>query len=267
MIVSPPTSRRRTKASNPGMTRNLHQNEFISQTGRVLLKLRELLLQGEFSSGERLSELPLVSRLSASRTPIRLALERLAHEGLLEPSASGGFLVRAFTIGDIWDAIEMRGVLEGTAARLAAERLGTASELSNIRECQSKMDSITSNTPESFAHYMDLNEEFHAEMVGLSKSPMLERTLSHLTILPFAGPSSLVFARLKAGDAPELTMLGRAQHHGILEAIANRQGTRAEALAREHVKLARRNLESVLSKDSPLSGMPGAPLVRILPTV
>jgi GntR family transcriptional regulator of vanillate catabolism len=243
------------------------QYEFISQTGRVLLKLRELLLQGEFSCGERLSELPLVSRLNASRTPIRLALERLAHEGLLEPSASGGFLVRAFTIHDIWDAIEMRGVLEGTAARLAAERLGDLSELTAIRECQSKMDSITSNTPESFAHYMDLNEDFHRDLVTLSKSPMLERTLSHLTILPFAAPSSMVFARLKAAHAPELTMLGREQHHGIIDAIATRQGTRAEALAREHVQLARRNLQSVLSKDNPLTGMPGAPLIQLDPAV
>jgi len=242
--------------------RNRSSDEFISQTGRVLLKLRELLLQGEFSSGERLSELPLVARLNASRTPIRLALERLAHEGLLEPSASGGFLVRAFTMSDIWDAIEMRGVLEGTAARLAAERLGDLAEMETLRECQRKMDSIASNTPESFARYMDLNEEFHAELVSLSKSPMLERTLSHLMILPFAAPSSMVFARLRTGHAPELTMLGQEQHHGILESIANRQGTRAEALAREHVQLARRNLESVLAKDNPLTGMPGAPLVQ-----
>lgn len=243
------------------------QNEFISQTGRVLLKLRELLLQGEFSSGERLSELALVSRLNVSRTPIRLALERLAHEGLLEPSASGGFLVRAFTIDDVWDAIEMRGVLEGTAARLAAERLGDEAELDAIRECQRKMDRITSNTPESFSHYMDLNEEFHAELVALSKSPMLERTLSHLTTLPFAAPSSMVFARITTGHSPELTLLGQEQHHGILEALSHRQGTRAEALAREHVQLSRRNLESVLSKESPLSGMPGAPLVKFPPAV
>jgi GntR family transcriptional regulator, vanillate catabolism transcriptional regulator len=241
---------------------NNRQNEFISQTGRVLLKLRELLLQGDFSSGDRLSELPLVERLNASRTPIRLALERLSHEGLLEPSPSGGFLVRAFTISDIWDAIEMRGVLEGTAARLAAERLGDVSELSAIRECQRKMDSITNKTPESFARYMDLNEEFHAELVSLSKSPMLERTLSHLMILPFAAPSSMVFARLRTAHAPELPTLGQEQHHGILESIANRQGTRAEALAREHVQLARKNLESVLSKNNPLTGMPGAPLVQ-----
>src|SRR5579863_6849384 len=89
--------------------------EFVSQTGRTLLNLREMLLSGEFQPGERISELPLVAKLGVSRTPIRLALDRLAHEGLLEVSPSGGFVVGEFTVEDIWDAIETRGVLEGAA--------------------------------------------------------------------------------------------------------------------------------------------------------
>src|SRR6185369_13999503 len=120
--------------------------EFVSQTGRTLLTLREMLLKGEFAPGERLSELALVARLNVSRTPIRLALDRLSHEGLLEASPSGGFIVCEFTLADIWDALDMRGVLEGTAARLAAERLVDVSELRNIREYQREMDVIARHT-------------------------------------------------------------------------------------------------------------------------
>src|SRR6516164_5354029 len=109
------------------------QSDDISQGGRTLLRLREMLFRGEFQRGERLSELPLSARLGVSRTPIRLALERLAHEGLLEASRSGGFVVREFTVDAVWDAIEIRGVLEGTAARLAAERLDNDSELNTLR--------------------------------------------------------------------------------------------------------------------------------------
>src|SRR5262249_17104734 len=54
-----------------------------SQIGRAFIGLREMLLHGELAVGERISELPLVARLGTSRTPIRLALERLAHIGLL----------------------------------------------------------------------------------------------------------------------------------------------------------------------------------------
>src|SRR5215813_12276107 len=61
----------------------------VSHSARTLLRLREMLFRGEFQRGERLSELPLGARLGVSRTPVRLALERLAHEGLLEASRSG----------------------------------------------------------------------------------------------------------------------------------------------------------------------------------
>src|SRR5436309_2702257 len=123
-----------------------------------------MLLRGDFQPGERISELPLVARLGASRTPIRLALDRLAHEGLLEVFPSGGFVVRAFTLSDIWDAIEMRGVLEGTAARLAAERLQDDSELDELRQCRDNIDVFLNPTIESFAHYLDLNEAFHSAL-------------------------------------------------------------------------------------------------------
>lgn len=237
--------------------------EFVSQTGRTLLTLRELLLRGEFVPGERLSELALVARLGVSRTPIRQALDRLSHEGLLEPSPSGGYTVREFTIADIWDAIEMRGILEGTAARLAAERLEDPAELSLLKDLQRQTDAVALHIQESFAQYMDLNEAYHAELVRLSKSPMLERTLRHLTALPFANPSAMVFARTKLPGATELLTLAQEEHHAIIEAIEHRQGTRAEALAREHVRLSRRNLETVLADAGLLRCVPGSSLVRV----
>src|SRR6185436_3496302 len=113
-----------------------------SQRGRALLLLREMIFRGDFQPGERLSELSLVARLSISRTPIRLALERLAHEGLLEASASGGFVAREFTLEDVWDAIEIRGVLEGSAARFAAERLIDSSEVERLQQYCDEMVTI-----------------------------------------------------------------------------------------------------------------------------
>src|SRR6185436_13578357 len=99
-----------------------------------------MVLRGEFGPGERISEYPLTGRLGVSRTPIRLALERLAHEGLLEPYPTGGFVVRKFTLDDVWDGLEVRGLLEGGAARLAAERLNSDSELDPLRKIQNDMD-------------------------------------------------------------------------------------------------------------------------------
>jgi len=244
-----------------------------SQTGRTLLNLRGMLLRGDFQPGERISELPLVARLGVSRTPIRLALDRLAHEGLLEVSPTGGFVVRAFTIEDIWDAIETRGVLEGAAARLAAERLQHSHELAQLHELRRQMDAMIrpDDDPDaflppdidSFASYLDLNEAFHSEIVTLAKSAMLRRAINQVNSVPFASPSALVYVKTKLPRAPQNFAIAHEQHRAIVEAIEHRQGTRAEALAREHSLMTRHNVEFALSDTSILSGVPGASLIRI----
>ncbi len=86
-----------------------------SQTDRAILGIRDLVLRGEFKAGERLPELALAELLGVSRTPIRAALQKLAEEGLLEPATSTGYLVRSFSDNDIFDAIEVRGTIEGLA--------------------------------------------------------------------------------------------------------------------------------------------------------
>jgi GntR family transcriptional regulator, vanillate catabolism transcriptional regulator len=240
------------------------QSGFGTQTGRALLSLREMLFRGDFQPGERISELPMVARLGVSRTPIRLALDRLAHEGLLEVSPSGGFVVRSFTLADIWDAIEMRGVLEGTGARLAAERLGKDRELTEMRQCMDEMNAYLGpvSSIDSFARYLDLNDAFHAAVIRLAKSPMLERSLDRVLTLPFAQPSAVVFARSKLPGAAEMFAIGQEHHRVILDAIEHRQGTRAEAAAREHSGLSRRILEALLADRETLSYVPGASLIR-----
>ena len=243
--------------------------EISSQTGRTVLNLREMLLRGDFQPGERLSELPLVARLGVSRTPIRLALDRLANEGLLEIFPTGGFVVRAFTLTEVYDAIEMRGVLEGAAARLAAERLQNPGELAGLRRLQEELERVMPLNPtlhptiDAFATYLDLNESFHAAMVDLAKSSMLRATLDRLLSLPFASPSATVFARLKLPKAKELLTVAHEHHNALIEAIENRQGSRAEGLAREHAGLALRNLEAVLADKEVLNSVPGASLIRM----
>ena len=98
----------------------------MSQTLAALLRLRDLILEGGLAPGERLSELAVVERLGVSRTPVRAALARLEHEGLVEALPGGGYAVREFSRADVNDAIEIRGVLEGLAARLARRNLHLA---------------------------------------------------------------------------------------------------------------------------------------------
>src|SRR5580658_4619320 len=103
-----------------------------SQTARAVLSLREMLVQGRFRPGERIREVPLAAELKVSRIPLHLALERLAHEGFLEIRPTRGFVVQRFSTDDSDDAIELRVLLEGAAARLASQRFKQASELATL---------------------------------------------------------------------------------------------------------------------------------------
>ena len=237
--------------------------DVASQTARAFIGVRDLLMRGEFVRGERISELPLVARLGMSRTPIRLALERLAHMGLLDVAPTGGFMLREFTAGEVLDAIELRGVLEGTAARLAAERLANDAELEPLRSVAREMEALQRLTIDSFAHYMDLNEAFHAAILDLAKSEMLRRSLAQVNSLPFASPSAMVFPTSFLRRSDETFPISLAHHRGLLEAIATRQGTRAEGLGREHAYVARRVFELALSNTDALSRVPGGSLINV----
>jgi GntR family transcriptional regulator of vanillate catabolism len=240
-------------------------SETTSQTERVVLELREKLLRGEFRPGERLAELTLVPMLNASRTPVRLALERLSHQGLLEALPYGGFRVREFTVSEIWDAIEIRGVLEGTAARLAAERLRDPAELAPLRRCHEAVQVTGPADMSHFVAYVENNLAYHRELWKLARSSMLERTLEGVCILPFAEPGALVFGLTADAEAFHTRNIHIASEHhrAIIEAIENREGTRAESLAREHSRLARSNLDWVLRNHRPLHALPGGSLIAV----
>ncbi len=211
-----------------------------SQITLALLRLRDLILGGEFAPRERMSELRLVERLGVSRTPLRLALAQLEHEGLLRGLPAGGYVVREFTRDDINDAIELRGVLEGTAARFAAQRGVTSRGLKRLRAINDEIEQLLLRADyESFERYVDLNEQFHAQLLKLARSPMLERALKGIMSLPFAGPSAFILAEAELPESRRILAIAHRHHAGLIQAVEARQGTRAESLAREHARASR----------------------------
>src|ERR1043166_9552269 len=93
-----------------------------TQQTRALVRIREMILQGKLSDGKRFAEARLAEWLGMSRTPVRQALPVLAQEGLLVEHESRGYVVKEISTADILDAIDLRGVMEGLAARRLAER-------------------------------------------------------------------------------------------------------------------------------------------------
>src|SRR3569832_2990321 len=125
----------------------------VSQTVKAQLALRDQILAGALRPGERISELQAVETTGASRTPVRMALVRLEEEGLLEAIPSGGFMVKSFSERDILDSIELRGTLEGLAARLAAERGVSVRVLDPLSECLGQIDALVAQDPFLFVAF------------------------------------------------------------------------------------------------------------------
>ena len=235
-----------------------------SQAVKAQLRLREMILAGELPGGARIAELTLVERLGVSRTPIRAALMRLEQEGLLEALPNGGYAVRTFSERDVSDAIELRGTMEGLAARLAAERGVAAVVLAEARSCLAQVDAVLeqpSLDDESFTRYVTLNQRFHNLLAEMAGSGVLSRELERVVNLPFASPSGFVVVQANTPRARDMLIVAQDQHRQVLDAIERREGSRAEAIMREHSRLAQRNLREAVQGDH-LDRMPGVRLIR-----
>ncbi|HEV2522073.1 MAG TPA: GntR family transcriptional regulator [Candidatus Acidoferrales bacterium] len=234
-----------------------------SQVSRAVAGLREMLLCGEFRPNERIAEIPLSAKLGVSRTPLRLALERLANEGLIKALLHSGFAASEFSIDYIWDAIQTRGILEGAAARIAAERLRDPAQLEPMRKNCRAAEEILKSDPENFhQQYVELNEAFHSALLDLAGNQVLRRSAEQVKRLPFASPSGLLLIKQNLPGSMDVIHFAQEQHRGIVDAIENREGARAEALAREHSRISRRKLELALANRRFLESIPGGLLVK-----
>jgi GntR family transcriptional regulator of vanillate catabolism len=246
------------------LSRSEATEEGGSQAVKAQQRLRELILAGDLPAGARIAELSLVERLGMSRTPIRAALMHLKEEGLLEPISGGGYAVRTFSEREVADAIEVRGTLEGLAVRLAAERGVQPHLLREAAECLDQIDLLLAQgslDDDSFSGYVQFNGRFHQLMSEMADSAVLSREIERASGWPFASPSGFVGVQAHKPDARDMLVVAQHQHRQVLHAIAQREAGRAEALMREHSRLARHNLSQVMQNPHQ-APMPGVQLIR-----
>lgn len=215
------------------------------QLAQAVVRIREMILRGELRAGERVAEAPLAERLGTSRTPIRQALPLIAHEGLLTEHVTRGYVVRAFTMAEIEEALELRGVLEGAAVRRAAERGVSKATLRGLRECLEEGDEMLAKRcldESDEARYADLNARFHALMIADGAGRILSEAIARVGRVPFAAPQAVAFDRANMDRVYDLIRYAHRQHHTIYEALERGEGARAEALVREHALTVRESV-------------------------
>src|SRR5215469_10154457 len=212
---------------------------------RALVRIREMILRGDLTAGERVAEAPLAELLGMSRTPVRQALPVLAQEGLLAEHETRGYVVRGFTTADILDAIDLRGVLEGVAARRVAEHGASRNLLQALRECLAEGDQILAEghvADKAEALYVDMNVRFHQLIVLECRSIILQQALERNARIPFAGPQALAVDKTSVERMYQTLAYAHKQHHYIVAALERGEGARVEALMREHTNPVKENL-------------------------
>jgi GntR family transcriptional regulator of vanillate catabolism len=208
-----------------------------TQLAETVVRIREMILRGELAPGARVAEAPLAEMLGISRTPVRQALPLLAQEGLLTEHETRGYVVRAFTAADIVDAIDLRAIIEGLAARRVAEHGASKTFLRELRECLEDGDAIfrKRHIEESDeARCAEMNGRFHALILQAAGSPILAAALERNNRVPFAAPQALAFDKTNLEQTFDMLHYAHRQHHAIVEALERGESARAESLMREH---------------------------------
>jgi DNA-binding GntR family transcriptional regulator len=190
-------------------------------------RLLEDIRAGALKPGARLTETELAERLAISRTPVREALRRLEADGLVTHEPRVGAMVRALDHAEVMELYEMRSVIEGAAARLAA-RAASPVEIDALEALNVRMATATDAQARAEA-----NRAFHLTLIDAARNRYLVRAAAavHKPLL-ILGPTTL--------DEDGRAEAAVAEHADILAALTARDGAAAEAAMRRHMDAAHR---------------------------
>lgn len=190
-------------------------------------ELRRQIIVGELAQGERLLEDQIAAELGVSRNPVREALQALAQDGFVELLPRRGARVAIVSAHRAAELFEVRQVLEGLVARLAASRRDEHQLVTLHRLVARGLSAARTHDTVALPA---LNTEFHRALAATAANDILTDTLTHLADL-----IEWVYASRIARRGEQSWL----EHARIVGAIAAGDGPAAERLARAHIANAR----------------------------
>lgn len=213
--------------------------------------IRAKIVSGELQPGEKLVETELAERFGLSRTPVKWALIELSNEGLVEVAPRRGAVVRIHSLPEIMEVLRTREVLEGLAARIAAESGISAETQTRLRriveEYSERADATLSQdhyTAPEYTALVGMDAAFHTTLFENVGEGYLTRILKStnviaLSFIPHKHTHPL--ARLDTDRSIR-------EHSQLVDAIVERNPSRAEESARMHIQTAIRALQEHLDR-------------------
>lgn len=213
------------------------RSQYGSAADYAYAALREEIVAGRFAPGRRLTEVELASLLGISRTPTRLALSRLESEGLAVLRPRAGLVVASLEPDAVLELYDLRAVLEGAAAAMAA-RHAAPRDLEILQRLIDQESELPERPDVRYRH----NRLFHEALYEAAHNRFLVKSLQALhNSMALLGRTTLA----SKGRAA----LAHAEHRGIVDAIVRREPDEADHLAREHVNRALAVRQSLMGKE------------------
>ena len=228
------------------------------QPGRTLAEIRSIPLLSDrayehirhdiiscvLAPGTEISEARLCSQYRIGKAPVRMALNRLAHDGLVRAIPRRGYRVAPITVKDVHDVFELRLMLEPAASRMAAGKIG-AQRMRVLDEVA--RSSYQPGDPGSTSRFLEASKAFHVAIARATGNARLaeaiERLLDDMTRLLHLG----------LGLRDRSQELSRA-HRALVKALARGDGDTAERICREQIETARNMvLSAILTSGSVLN--------------
>ena len=192
----------------------------------VYEELKRQILVGEIAPGTRMMEVELAEDMGVSRTPVREAIRKLEKEGLVTIEPRRGAYASDISIKDMVDVLEVRQMLEGMAASMAAQKVTEEEKLDFVEANSAYKNAVKKGNIDEIIRYDEL---FHQLIVSYSGNKTLNQLLSQVQEL------ALRFRYIYYDDFSRYENMP-VEHEEIEEAIISGDTQKAKVVAEEHVE-------------------------------
>lgn len=219
-------------------------------TDRAYGAIKAMILSGELASGSQLREEHLAERCGVSRTPIREALHRLEADLLVRRSDTQRSFVAEWSLEDIEQAFELRGMLESHAAKRAAERM-IGLQLHQLQACNGALHAAIAGPYPDISAFLTQNRNFHRGIIEAAESARLTKILAKIVEQPIVWRTVQKFGR-------DDLLHSYHEHESLLAAFASHDGVWAASVMATHIRRAFHTFSAADLGSQGFATLPGA---------
>lgn len=191
---------------------------------KILENIRDAILKGDLSPGERVSEPDIAERYGISRTPIREAFRQLESEGYLTVIPRKGAVVAKHTEKDIEEFYSIKSVLEGYAAQLAADKM-TPKDIDKLETINKRLEKLSKG--KDVKTFFRAHNEFHEYFIRAAGNQKLLELIQQLL-------KKFEYLRIASLSLPGRMDISVQEHKKIIKAFRNNDGLTADLLVRKN---------------------------------